>query len=479
MEQPVITLVELPPTLHGKLNGPPAQDVYHGFKLPDRANRLLQAILFKKGYKNVANIDPKNIRKSSKLTARDFKRIFSSDYLLLSSITRTIPQTRELSLKYKQVNPQGTVIAGGPHVTFTPEETLSWADIVIRHEGDKTLPELINKLEEENSPQGVKGISYKKDGQIIHEKKRPFLTPNELSSLPLPRRRKKSRIKVETIINSRGCPFSCEFCSVSLFYGRRYRRRNLSSTIKELKELQKYPQKSVFIADDNFVGESKKDVENTKELLREMIRLKLNNKRYVAQLSISAAFDSELLSLLKEAGIFAICVGVESINPKTLAAYKKPATSQKNKEGVKRFKKAGLWVHGMMIVGGEGDTEKSLQHTLDWTKKNLDSVQFFAPGPLPGTPFTKKMKEQDRIITKDYSLYDGVHVIVRPKKIHPYKLQKMIFNMHRKFYSFSLPFRPRQFIRKLITDAYGRYTTHSVYSSSPTQEHLRFLKSLN
>ena len=158
MIEPRITLVELPATSFGKLNALKVKDVYTRVSIPARANPQLQAILLQEGYNDVESIDP-NLNKKKKLTEVNLKRIVESDYLLLSSITRTIPQTRELAGIYKKANPNGKIIVGGPHVTFTPEETLEWADIVVRHEGDKTLVELLEKLGKEEPLENVKGIS--------------------------------------------------------------------------------------------------------------------------------------------------------------------------------------------------------------------------------------------------------------------------------------------------------------------------------
>lgn len=78
----------------------------------------------------------------------------------------------------------------------------------------------------------------------------------------------------------------------------------------------------------------------------------------------------------------------------------------------------------MMMLGGDGDTPKTLKETLTWANQNLDSVQLFSPIPIPGTPFYNKMEEEGRILTKKWYLYDGTHVVVRPENFTPYELQK-------------------------------------------------------
>jgi anaerobic magnesium-protoporphyrin IX monomethyl ester cyclase len=436
MNQPRITLVELPPTSFGKLGNPRVNDVYTKFHLPARANPLLYAILLQNGYNDVQSIDP-NLNKKGKLTNENLERIVKSDYLLLSSISRTIVQTEELAIFFKKANPKGIVIAGGPHVTFTPEESLEWADIVVRHEGDKTLVELLERLENKKSYEDVKGISYKLDGKVVNNESRELLTPEELSALPAPNYSMYPKKTTGVVNTSRGCPYACDFCSVTQFYGNRYRRKSNSKILEELNILRGHVP-DVFFTDDNFAANKPM----TKELLREMIKIK-NKLSYSCQLSINSAFmsadtneiDEEFIKLLKEANFFSVYLGVESINQKTLESYNKPATAERNKFAVKAFRDAGLWCHGMMMIGGDGDTSESLDEELLWSRENLDSVQFFAPIPFPKTPFSEEMEKQERILTKDYCLYDGIHVLIKPKNFSPYELQQKLFEMHRKFYA--------------------------------------------
>ena len=186
-----------------------------------------------------------------------------------------------------------------------------------------------------------------------------------------------------------------------------------------------------------------------------MIESGLNKKWYLCQLCVSAAFDKELLTLLKRAGVTAAFIGIESLSEETLKSFNKKVTVEKNKVAVRLFRKAGIWVHGMMMIGGDGDTEESLRETARWARDNLDSVQYFTPTPITGTKFGEDMKREGRVLTGTYYLYDGQHVILKPRNFTPYQLQKIISAMYGDFYSF------REFSRaamKLIFSLKIEYT---------------------
>jgi radical SAM superfamily enzyme YgiQ (UPF0313 family) len=482
-----ITLVELPATTFGLLNGTPVEDVYCGFKLPARAIPLLHAILLREGFTNVVSINPAYNKPAGQLCPREIERIANSDFLLISAITRTISQSKELGLLYKKRNPGGTIIIGGAHATYHPEECLEWADFVVLREGDKTLPRLMRALVKNKAPDGVTGISYKKGARIVHEQPAEPLTEEELSDLPIPYHAGNAmrRAWVWPVNTSRGCPMKCDFCSVSSLYGTRYRRRSNESIINELEHMKNNSVKHIFFTDDNFAGKPAE----TKQLLRLMIKNHLNNKPSLCQLCVSAAFDKELLGLLRRARVTIACIGIESLSEETLKSLNKKVNAKRNRAAVKLFRKAGIWVHGMMMIGGDGDTEKSLMETRRWAQDNLDSVQYFTPTPLTGTRFGEAMKEAGRIITERSYLYDGQYVVLRPKHFTPYRLQNLIFDMYREFYSFKESFRTavkpacslRMLypLRKMLLYCYVKRTMRTAFRNRQIRAHLGWLYSIS
>jgi radical SAM superfamily enzyme YgiQ (UPF0313 family) len=134
-----ITLVELPATQFGILNGNPAYDIYSIFKLPPRALPTLAAVLYREGFEDVEMVHPKFHGRNGRLGPENWKRILESEVLGISAITRTAPQSMTLAERYKKINPNGIVIAGGMDPTYRIKEWLNHVDIVVRGEGEKTL----------------------------------------------------------------------------------------------------------------------------------------------------------------------------------------------------------------------------------------------------------------------------------------------------------------------------------------------------
>ena len=485
---PKITLVELAPTSGGELLAPRVNDVYSKINLSSRAIPLLYSILDNSGYSNVESIDTR-YNENGQIKGDNFSRIFDSDYLLASSIIRTLPQTLELAKEYKQFNPDGTFIMGGHPATFLADEILERdVDIAVRGEGDKTLPELLETLENKESLRKVKGISYVSNpGDIVNNSPREFISEEEMNNLPTPIYSEGTgkRAVLET---ARGCPYGCEYCGVTQFFGRKTRRKSNDKILTDLENILSNGAKNIFFTDDHFAMRKDK----TKELLENMARdSSMNQVSYSAQLSINSAFrdsksleiDTEFLDLLSMSNFGYVFLGIESLNDKTLEEWKKPATAERNILAVRAFRNAGIPVHGMMMIGSDSDTNETLNETSKWSRKNLDSVQYFAPIPIPGTPFGDKMKNEGRVIPndfpKDYHLYDGQYVIINPKNFSPLELQNKIFKMHEDFYK--IPGNIGSIIKSPISltksaiHLYSRNILKSIKREPQTQKYLERL----
>jgi radical SAM superfamily enzyme YgiQ (UPF0313 family) len=502
-----IGLVELPATLNGHLalgedpnlkkiyedvfekttvSEKMADDIYSLLKLPPRAIPQLTSILKNSGFLSTFSVCPEFNAQKGYLTREEFDNLVSSDIVGISAITRTIPQSYELAMILKKVNPDIIIIFGGPHSSALPEESLNYGDIVVRNEGDITILELMEfLLKNRMHPdlQKILGISYKLRDSIFHNEDRPFLTIEQLSNLPFPVYSEEilNNLTNMVIATSRGCPYNCEFCSVIKLFGSKYRFPDEDYTLNLIKYhvSMKKNVRSIFFSDDNLAG----NVKRTKRILKRVIEEKIPISNWSCQVRVEAAFDEELLSLMRMAGCDYVCVGFESINLDTLKAYNKKSTPEKNFEAIKRFQDHGLMVHGMFVLGSDHDTVKTVNDTFIFARKaRLTTAQFFSLVPLPGTPDTLRREANRQIISKNWHLYDGFHVLVMPEKMTVSEFQNALLKGYKSFYNYREAFRflltGKETLKHRLYNTsirlMGRKLTKSIYTDS-----LKYLESLN
>lgn len=480
-----ITLIEPAPNSGGRLENPLMPDTYTGINLPTRAAELLKNILSGKGWANVTVINPRYNEHPGKFDESDWETIGYSPAIGLSFITRTAPEAKEIAKKYKDMRPTGIVIAGGPDATFAVEEVLEWADYVVRYEGDETLPELLEAIQDNGTGKGVRGVSYKDGDRIVNEPDRSFLTEKQLEELPWPQfdpRFRNGRVHASTVITARGCPHRCPFCSVTLMNGLCQRRIGNETALPRIRELYAELSDRIFLADDNFAGKPKLAV----ALLEQIIEEGLTAPRYMMQLHASIGLRKGFPDLLRKAGVFLVALGIESINDESLSGLGKDSlTAKVNIEGVRAFREAGIPVLGMFINGLDGDNKEKLREQLEWAKKNVNVAQFSVPVPLKKTPFAEKMEQEGRILSRNYYLYDGANVVIRPSDMSPYDLNMSNFQMYEEFLTHALSRdRIRLTDSKLdtITQLFVRNllkNVRNIYNDPQTQQHLQDLKAWN
>ena len=434
-----ITLVELPATVDGRLDGRLAKDVYSLFRFPARGVPLLEAICRHAGYEDIVTIIPQYNRVPGHLDVSDWKRLADTDVLGLSVITRTANQSFELARRVRLVNPRVKILFGGPHSTALPEESLQFGDVVVTHEGDHTLPLLLERLEDNlRDPclTDLQGVNYLgRDSEIIRNPDRPYLTSEELSALPFPvYSDQMNRGITHNVVNtSRGCPYECEFCSVIENFGRGFRFLSDDAAVALIRHTIQLNGKRIFFGDDIFAANRARTTRVLERLLSEGVRM----PRWFAQVRVETAQDRELLRLMKRANCAMVFVGLESVNEETLKLFKKHVTLEKNRAAIAAFNEAGIRVHGMFVLGSDADTSQTRTETLKFARDSrLTTVQFFALTALPGPPLTRRLAEEKRIFAwGDWQLFDAQHAVVCASRISPSELQAGIFHISRQFYS--------------------------------------------
>ncbi len=406
----------------------PGAHIFSKTTLPRLGSILLATILKEKGYNTKVFIED--------ISIPDWRQLEDADMICISSITSTAPRAYQIAQRFKKLNIP--IVLGGPHPTFVPEEGLAYADYVIRGEGEETIVELVEYLEENRSLDGIKGLSFRKpDGSIIHNPERGLV--HDLDTGPIPDFSlvyKWDKMKVIPIATSRGCPFACKFCSVIQMFGRKYRFKSIERVIEEIKTLAS-EKVHIFFVDDNFTANKKR----TKELLQAIIDNNLKIE-WSAQVRTDIVKDPELLRLMKATNCFNVYIGFESINPKTLTLYNKGQTLKDIEESIRIIKAHSIGIHGMFVLGSDMDDIHTVRETERFAKGlNIDSVQFLILTPLPGTPVFEELKSHGRLLHTDWSKYDAHHAVFEPKHMTPFELHIETLKAMGRFYSWGLILR--------------------------------------
>ena len=431
-------------------------------KFPSRAIDLLAAILRKAGYETVTTFNSLYDAKGGQISRAYIAQLAQLDIVGFSAITSTQNQAYELAESLKAINPRLWTIFGGFHASCLPEEALQHGDIAVLYEADKTIVELMDCLRddlEHPALRDVAGIAFKDaDGDMVKTAMRPFLTNDELDSLPFPviPERILKRINCNKIITARGCPYHCSFCTINQHFGLQYRTLSIERSVELIAHAAAQFSRLTLMADDNFALNTKR----AKAILELMLKKGVTLSSWTAQVRVEASKDTELLALLRRNHCRKVFVGIENINNASLEIFNKRSTSEKNEEAIRRFHEAGILVHGHFVLGTDADTAQTIRDTALFAKKlRLDTAYFLSLSPGPGSDLYQKYLSTNKLITRNWRRYDGNNVVIWPEKITPLELQQEIDRAYKVFYS--LPeaagylFRPRIKLTTLLLRTVG------------------------
>jgi anaerobic magnesium-protoporphyrin IX monomethyl ester cyclase len=399
---------------------PPGMNVYSFVMMPRLGLPIMGSVLRTLGH-DVLIYAPN-------FKAIDWNDIFDSDLVGISTTTSTATAGYEFADRCRAR--RIPVVMGGSHVTFMYEEALGHADYVARGEGGEALmPELIEALEGSRSLDDIDGLVFRRDGQTVVNRLRERVA--DLDELPFPDLKLISgheRIRTTPMMTSWGCPFDCNFCSVTAMFGKKYRFRSADSILAEIRE--KRPSR-IFFYDDNIAAHKGR----LKTLLRRMIDEDLVVP-WSAQMRIDVTRDTELLDLMRRTKFQIAYLGLESIHQETLDRFDKRQTVHDVVRALRTFREHGLKTHGMFVLGADTDDRRTARDTVDFCMKNhVDTIQLNILTPLPGTPVYDELEAQGRIFEKRWHLYDAHHVVFTPKQMTPYELQRDTLRGFMRFYS--------------------------------------------
>ncbi|HOS41201.1 MAG TPA: radical SAM protein [Spirochaetota bacterium] len=356
----------------------------------------------------------------------DEKRLFGYDIVCISSLSNTIDEAYRLADALTAAG--RTVIMGGAHVSFLPDEALDHCPYVVIGEGEDVLPALVDALARGGPLDEIRGLAYRHpDGRARISATAGLV---DFERLPSPDFSLSPQVAPGNtppiVTTSRGCPHDCSFCSVTSMFGRKYRFKSSAQVIEELRPLK---HRSVFFGDDNIYASPRR----AKALLRDLIAADALPLRWSGQMTVKAALDEEFLGLLRETRCRIMYIGIESVDPETLKGYGKAHQADAIAHCIENMHRYGIGVHGMFVVNAD-DGPDAVKKIVDYAiATDIDTIQICALTPFPGTAAYDEFK--GRLLHTEWKYFDGMHVVVDPSACPAYELQMAIVRELKRFYS--------------------------------------------
>jgi len=332
-----------------------------------------------------------------------------------------------------------TTVVGGYHPTGAPDLMLSYPqlDLVVRGEGELTMKELVEK----GSPEGVFGVSYKKDGKIIHNEDRPKI--EDLDNLPFPARHLRQysykaddrTTDCDVLVTSRGCNGLCSFCCEPSMSQSHLRCRSPENIVEEILKMVKYHEGrplSVIFADPNFMGNPKR-VDRLCDLLQ---KYDLNVKFHALVRADNMARNPEIVKKMCETGIISFEMGIESPNPKDLKSTRKGITTRVHRDAVLNIRENGGGAGGTFVIGLPDQTEEEIEAFPVYAKEiGLTAAAFGIATPFLGTEFYKELDEQGLIFETNWDNFDEMHSVYRTKHLSRERIEELATYCMAKFWN--------------------------------------------
>jgi radical SAM superfamily enzyme YgiQ (UPF0313 family) len=336
-----------------------------------------------------------------------------ADVVAITGMTAQAPRAYEVADAFRARGK--TVVMGGFHASNLPDEALGHVDAVVVGEAEDVWPGLLADLEA-----GRLAKVYRADGLI------------DTASIPVARRSifdGKGYLLTNTIQTTRGCPYDCEFCSVTAYFGRKYRKRPVDAVLAELEGMRTRGSYAFFV-DDNIV------VDRTYSL-RLFRGMKGLGMKWLSHASLDLADDPELLRAAGEAGCIGLFVGFETLDESALAAMgKKTNRVADYVTGARRLRDHGIGILGSFVLGWDGDGPDVFERTFRFCEDaRLEAAIFPILTPYPGTKVRERLLAEGRILSDDWRDYDMEHVTYRPRGMTVEELQEGYDELTRRFYS--------------------------------------------
>jgi len=388
------------------------------------------------------NIDPKHevylidlIRKRrsiKKYLTRVINKI-KPDLIGLSAMTWQYDTCVKIAHLIKELRPEVKIVIGGYHATLMHEEIAGsreaqWIDFMIRGEGEEACARLVDAMAGCDEFDEIPGLSYKKNGEFVHNARGENI---DLATLRLPIRDKRRltwgyhiiNSKIELLETSRGCTRSCNFCSMQHMYGRTFRTYPISRVLEDLDDIYfKRKVRWVFITDDNMVLNPRRVI----ELCDAIIARGYKKFNFVVQADcISMAQNEEMVKKMARAGFRSVFLGIENGSKKNLSVAGKGDIVAASRKAIENCHKYGMMVIGGLIFGFPEDDAESIKENYEFFKSiEADAAYCQIITPYPKTGMRQQLLDADLVTNRDtLKKYNGLWANVRTKYLSSEELQ--------------------------------------------------------
>jgi anaerobic magnesium-protoporphyrin IX monomethyl ester cyclase len=428
---------------------------------------LIQPPSFSKGLDSVINAPPLGLEylaaaiedltevvildaKTNKLNSKDILKEFNSFNPDIVGISASMAATTLSAIKtaqmIKDANPKIPVVFGGHHATFAATSLLQTdaIDIIVRGEGEVTFRKLIKN----EKPQKIRGVSFKKDGKIIHNPDRPLI--QDLDKLPFPSRHLLDQSKYhafgipgDAIESSRGCPFKCTFCTIPQFYGKIWRARSPERVVREVEYIvENFKKENIFFVDDNFCL----DMRRVAKICDLIIRRKLKTNFFSQARVDSIARNPKIVRKMKSAGFWMVFLGIESPHQQNLNTIEKGIQKKQIEIAIKLLKKNEIGIWGAFILGFPDETKEMMLETIEYAKRlDVDVAQFTFLTPLVGSELFDWCKKRKILLSEKSEYFDLTKPLIR-SDLSEREMIKIFKSAYRKYY-----IRPTYVTKRLIS----------------------------
>jgi len=377
----------------------------------------------------------------------DTMKQFKPDVIGFGCMTFQYPSILGLVRIAREIDPTVTTVLGGYHATVAYRELISgpdmmYFDYLVRGEGEVVFNDLLLHLGDPEYIATIPGLAYRVNGE---SRLNPPPVLIDMEKLRMPDRSLRQsnshyhflgRGGYDTLETSRGCPFTCNFCSITQMYGHSFRTLSIDHVIEELKVLDRRGVKRVVFTDDNITVQGKR----VQQLCQAIIDNNLHNMEYLYQAGVNGLLETDgLIEIMRRANTWGVVMGLENPTDSGLKYFKKANQFAEDDTYVviQRLRKAGIKSIVAMIIGQENDDRESIRRLGDYVDRlGPDMANFQFLTPYPGTEIRDILLEKNLVMNiSDYSKYTTVDCVTRTNHLSQEELRREHVALYNRYVS--------------------------------------------